>query len=365
MAKPLDLTGKRFTKLTAKYRNGSTKASKAIWKCSCDCGGFIDAITSSLMSGKTTSCGCDRYDHCLKDGILKRTIHYNNISCSRCGKNQSHRFIRSDGSIIEHLTEARIHNITCKSCILNIAIENGRIISLKNDHIILTQTQIDVVVGSILGDGHLEQSPSPGDFAHWSLAVKHGLIQKEYCLWKAKLLSTIISNIDYPVDRIRFRTIKCQAISTLVNPFLKNGKKRITTKGIQNMGPLAFAIWYMDDGNLLPYRTSKNGQIRKPEIRFATNAFNEKENLILRNILEQKVDIKTTRCTWVSKRTFGGKLLKIPKIYYGIRLYGENAEKFLEFIRSHVNLKESGMSYKFNLTMRGPLDNKHTRRRLD
>lgn len=55
--RPRDLTGVRFSHLTALHRSGSVRG-KAIWACRCDCGKSVDARASNLLSGNTKSCGC-------------------------------------------------------------------------------------------------------------------------------------------------------------------------------------------------------------------------------------------------------------------------------------------------------------------
>ena len=59
MGKFIDLTGKRFGRLTAvsiapKLQNSSR------WNCICDCGGTSTPTTANLRNGHTTSCGCIR-----------------------------------------------------------------------------------------------------------------------------------------------------------------------------------------------------------------------------------------------------------------------------------------------------------------
>ncbi len=53
--KPLDLTDRKFGKLTPLKRLENRK-----WLCRCDCGNEIEAFTSNLTRGHTTSCGCYR-----------------------------------------------------------------------------------------------------------------------------------------------------------------------------------------------------------------------------------------------------------------------------------------------------------------
>lgn len=58
MPRALDLTNQRFGKLIALYPLKERKNGKIQWHCQCDCGNTIDVISSSLKSGKTSSCGC-------------------------------------------------------------------------------------------------------------------------------------------------------------------------------------------------------------------------------------------------------------------------------------------------------------------
>lgn len=90
-----DLTGHRFGKLTVVERSPKKHATenKAIWKCICDCGEKIEALSTYLTSGDTSSCGCHRkevgkklqkYNHSnlIKDGVftplLKSKMRSNN-----------------------------------------------------------------------------------------------------------------------------------------------------------------------------------------------------------------------------------------------------------------------------------------------
>ena len=41
------------------YIRPNGKSGDAIWKCQCDCGNITYVVTSSLMCGQTTSCGCN------------------------------------------------------------------------------------------------------------------------------------------------------------------------------------------------------------------------------------------------------------------------------------------------------------------
>ena len=55
-----DITGQKFGKLTALYAINEIKGSSYVWHCRCDCGNELDVRLSSLTSGNTSSCGCQR-----------------------------------------------------------------------------------------------------------------------------------------------------------------------------------------------------------------------------------------------------------------------------------------------------------------
>ncbi|WP_203363101.1 hypothetical protein [Bacillus sp. REN10] len=54
----LDLSGKKFGKLTVIERAGMTKNENALWLCKCDCGEPTEANATSLRRGEKVSCGC-------------------------------------------------------------------------------------------------------------------------------------------------------------------------------------------------------------------------------------------------------------------------------------------------------------------
>lgn len=53
-----ELSGQRFGRLTVIEEAGRNKNQNVIWSCRCDCGNITTALTSSLISGNTRSCGC-------------------------------------------------------------------------------------------------------------------------------------------------------------------------------------------------------------------------------------------------------------------------------------------------------------------
>ena len=58
MGKKLDLTGKKFGRLTVLRENGRTNANKVKWECQCDCGNISTHVGSRMKNGDIQSCGC-------------------------------------------------------------------------------------------------------------------------------------------------------------------------------------------------------------------------------------------------------------------------------------------------------------------
>ena len=60
MRTPVDLTGRRFGRLTVIRKEGPGACWQQQWLCRCDCGNEVVVFRSNLASGHTRSCGCIR-----------------------------------------------------------------------------------------------------------------------------------------------------------------------------------------------------------------------------------------------------------------------------------------------------------------
>lgn len=71
-----DLSNQRFGSLMALETNEVANDGQRIWECKCDCGSVIKIRAGALRSGKTTSCGCQTSKGNLK---IKQWLERNNI----------------------------------------------------------------------------------------------------------------------------------------------------------------------------------------------------------------------------------------------------------------------------------------------
>ena len=60
--KHLDITDKKFGRLTAIKRVSEKGARKTMWLCECKCGNKIEVYITYLTTGETKSCGCLKRD---------------------------------------------------------------------------------------------------------------------------------------------------------------------------------------------------------------------------------------------------------------------------------------------------------------
>ena len=58
MAKPQNLVGRKFGRLTAVKDVGKNKWGNRLWLCHCDCGNEITVAATYLIKGEARSCGC-------------------------------------------------------------------------------------------------------------------------------------------------------------------------------------------------------------------------------------------------------------------------------------------------------------------
>lgn len=122
-----DIQGQRFGKLIVLKDSGKRKNSKIVWLCKCDCGNYHETMSSSLILGKTNSCGCNKTADLigLKYGRLtvvesldKRSSNRNKIWMCKCEcgnfievktGNLSKGYVKSCGCLKKHYTGEKNH----------------------------------------------------------------------------------------------------------------------------------------------------------------------------------------------------------------------------------------------------------------
>lgn len=165
----------------------------------------------------------------------------------------------------------------------------------------LTQPQVDLIFGTMLGDGNL-QTENQG--RTWRYRATHGLDQKDYIFHKYEVLQNLCltpPKLQEKHDKRNQQTYYSYYFNTITAPFLKfygdmfynydpierkfvkcvpkyNTLKKMLTKR-------AIAYFYMDDGSL----KSKNNS---NAMRLCTENFTNVENQRIVNVIRDKYAIQ-------------------------------------------------------------------------
>ena len=135
MSKFVDLTGKRFGRLTVISR-AENKSHDVRWNCICDCGKSTISHSYSLTSGRTKSCGCLSLEKMKKANTIHGYTHTRlySIWCGikkRCYNNKYEYYNRYGGRGIKVCEEWKDSFINFKEW----AIKNGYKNNLEIDRI--------------------------------------------------------------------------------------------------------------------------------------------------------------------------------------------------------------------------------------
>lgn len=160
------------------------------------------------------------------------------------------------------------------------------------DKIKLSKCQREIIVGKLLGDGHLETQTKCRTFR---LKIEHAISQKKYVDWLYQELKNFCSSEPKFRERVFkgktygkywFNTISSDSLRFYGQQFYDDGKKIAPKLIYKWLTPLALAVWFMDDGSI----KSKECQGKY----FNTQGFNNSSIKILQDALEKNFQIFTT-----------------------------------------------------------------------
>jgi LAGLIDADG DNA endonuclease family len=142
----------------------------------------------------------------------------------------------------------------------------------------------DIIIGSLLGDGHIEVSNKSARYEE-----SHSIKQKEYVDWKLEAFGKLVSYKHFGTARLGDKSFGTYSFKSLSHPnfllfhaLFYAEKKIIRPSLIDHLTPKVLAVWVMDDGSL---HKSNN------RIRISTDCFVYEHQLSLRGMLKSKFDI--------------------------------------------------------------------------
>ena len=174
----------------------------------------------------------------------------------------------------------------------------------------LTEKQIQIIVGCLLGDGAMRIKTNA------LLEINHSLKQKELVDWIYASLQGFVKT--RPKVRkgngnriaYRFTTRSLPVFTSLYKQFFSsNGKKLIPSSLV--LYPLVLAVWFMDDGS--KSRTS---------VYLNTQQFAKEEQKLLQEMFRKQWGIETT--------------LNKDKHYFRIRIRVNSVRRFVDLIKPYL-----------------------------
>jgi len=118
----------------------------------------------------------------------------------------------------------------------------------------LSSEQREILVGLLLGDGHLETQNGGRSYR---LKVEHSLKQRDYLEWLFMKFRNLSEQSELTLKKrkdgrksLEFRTSSLGTFRFYAHQFYdENGKKRVPKQIYKWLKPLSLAIWYADDGS--------------------------------------------------------------------------------------------------------------------
>jgi len=207
----------------------------------------------------------------------------------------------------------------------------------------LNDFQRSIIVGKLLGDGHLESGDKGKTYR---LKIEHSIKQKEYVDWLYEQLRAwtrqapkvhsrqvrLPRGTSAVYESYGFTTYAHSAFRFYAQQFyLKDGKKVIPKLIRKLLTPTALAIWYLDDGSF------KSEHHRTFIIH--SHGYQKKDLERVQNALENL----GVRCSLHRQNRATG-------IYWRIYILSESAERFAQIVKEIISFVYS-MNYKLGNTL--------------
>ena len=183
----------------------------------------------------------------------------------------------------------------------------------------LNDIQRSILVGTLLGDGHLETQDMRKTYR---LKLEHQVAQRDYLQWiydqfKEWIPGGIRSRIKKNgYEYVLFDTFSHGVFRFYAQQFYPRGKKEIPKLIDKLLDPMALAIWFMDDGSW------KSNQHKTFIIH--TLGYSKKDLELVQIVLKRKFELET------SLHAQKGK-------YWRLYIKSESAKKFRDLIESYTS----------------------------
>ena len=187
----------------------------------------------------------------------------------------------------------------------------------------LNDLQKEVLIGLLMGDGHLESR----DGRIYRLKIEHSYLQKEYVDWLYNIFREWV--LTPPQEKIQtlgrvqykkfwFSTVSHGAFRFYGQQFYRENKKILPQLIHKWLSPLVMAVWFMDDGSI------KSNRHRA--LILNTQSFSVQELQRLIKVLKEKYGVE------MKLRKQSRKSIEI----YQLITVGDTVEKFVQVIGQYT-----------------------------
>jgi recombination protein RecA len=158
---------------------------------------------------------------------------------------------------------------------------------LTNETARLSDQQLQVVLGGLMGDAHL--APNLHDRHGVRFRMGHGDKQVDYLDWKASLFGNIGQSRHVNAKGAAFVDLsplpELAELGEVV--YWGDGKKHLTDDYLKSLSPLALAVWFMDDGSFTerPLGLQERTAAGSGQVEFCVEAMSEASRIRLAKYL--------------------------------------------------------------------------------
>jgi len=190
-----------------------------------------------------------------------------------------------------------------------------------NPQIEITERQMSIIRGSLLGDACLKGKGAKTSY----LSISHTYKQKEYIEWLYGELKSICPSepCNY-VSKGKYVTMTLNSESREdlfdIRSKIYTPTKRVGNWFIDGLNNIVLAIWYMDDGSLQYINASKS------IFSFATNSFTQEDNYMLSKALYEKFGLYSE----VKPHN------KKSGVQYNLLISKQSFDRFINIVSPHI-----------------------------
>lgn len=187
-------------------------------------------------------------------------------------------------------------------------------------HLVLSQKQVDILIGTMLGDAHAERKTPRNNTRitihqtskHW-FYVKHLYeLFGEFTGSMPIALSSYHEARQQTYNSMKFSTLSLPCFNQIHDMFYDANKLKVLPANLESiLTAEGIAYWFMDDGYKHDY-----------QLAFCTESFSQSENETLKGIFENKFGIKCS----VRPTTNG------PRLY----ILGDSKAKFTALVKPYM-----------------------------